>query len=304
MQMMANVADLKVPNVGVFSCRPMAASDDTCHIPPEEGHSRAGYIAVVIDEAEAQATLMGFMPTVDDKDMETEQVSLDRFAAIETLIDQVHRLQASAVASQATALESSLGSAKATVTQLGLWTKAAIEGGWQAIDALVNPTEMTFAFRTHEADTQEITKIISSGLNSELNSGLNSSESNGLPVTNLSRAKLVDLGLQLDNALQVALVIHLAKVSRELSDEKRCDGQAFEGNRSDIILQVRPLGDSPYLPEGVCLSIFDENDQLFRKATSRSIDNYIQIQIIGESGETFSVQISKGEATFKEQFSI
>jgi hypothetical protein len=300
LQMMADVADLKVPNVGAFSCRAIAANDDTCYIPPEDWHNRAGYIAVVIDEAAAQATLLGFMPAVDVMgdavNIETEQVSLDRFAAIETLIEQVHGLQASAEASRAMTPEFA-EVAKSTVTQLGLWTKGLVESGWQAIDALVNPTEMTVAFRTndtaHDIDSRGM-------IHGELDErGLNSSM-----VTNLSRAKLVDLGLQLDNSLQVALVIHLAKVSREFSQEKLYDSFGKPCDRSDIILQVRPLGSSPYLPEGVCLSIFDENDHLFRNATSRSIDNYIQLQITGESGETFSVQISKGEATFREHFAI
>ncbi len=295
MQMMADVADLKVPAVGVFSCRPVAEGESTCYIPPEDWHNRAGYIAVMVDEAATQATLLGFMPSNDTVNIETEQVSLDRFAAIETLIDQVHSLRASSVASGVPTLNSTLESARAGITQLGLWTKGVtkgvIESGWQALDALINPAEMTVAFRTHETDIQGTT---TQGF---ANDGSANDELNSSVVTNLSRAKLVDLGLQLDNTLQVALVIHLAKVSHELSDEKICD-------RSDIILQVRPLGNSPYLPEGVCLSIFDENDQLFRNATSRSIDNYIQIQITGESGETFSVQISKGEATFREQFVI
>ncbi len=288
MQIMANVADLKVPNVGVLSCRALTATDETCHIPPEDWHNRAGYVAVVIDEVTHQATLLGFTPTLLPAELEAEWILLDRFASIETLIDQVHSLQANVADSPSSAIASALDSAKAAVTQLGLWTQGAIENSWQAMDALINPTEMSVAFRTNEFDPI----------------GIASSEINRSNVTNLSRAKLIDLGLQLDDSLQVALVIHLAKVSCELSQERLSDGKAFQGNRSDIILQVRPLGDSPYLPEGVCLSIFDENDHLFRNATSRSIDNYIQIQITGESGETFSVQISKGEATFKEQFAI
>ena len=41
MQMMADVADLKVPGVGVFSCRAIAPSATTCAIPPEAWHDRA-----------------------------------------------------------------------------------------------------------------------------------------------------------------------------------------------------------------------------------------------------------------------
>jgi HPt (histidine-containing phosphotransfer) domain-containing protein len=274
MQMLANVADLKVPNVGVFSCRAIAPTDDTCYIPAEDWHKRAGYIAVAIDQTAQQATLIGFTPTVNEIDQTTEQLSLAQFAPIEALIDTVHSLHSSAAsAASGTSL---VAPARTLVTQLAQWTQGTIDRSWQAIDALINPTDLSVAFRTDASSNRSL---------------------NRASAMNISRAKLVDLGLQLDSALQVALIIHLTETSRELSPEKLRP-------RSDIILQVHPLGDSPYLPKGVCLSIFDENDQLFRKATSRSIDNYIQIQITGESGETFSVQISKGEATFKEQFVI
>jgi hypothetical protein len=282
MQMMTNVADLKVPNVGVFSCRAMGLTDHTCHIPPEDWHNRAGYIAVVIDEAAHQSTLLGFTPTLNTADLETEQVSLNRFAPIETLIDQIHSLQLNPAITQLAAIDSTTTSATTIVTQLGQWAQGAIDSTWQAFDGLINSSAMTVAFRSHDWGSQESSHVM-----------------------NISRAKVVDLGLQLDNSLQVALVIHLAKVSsQEVSQEVFRDSPGRLRHRSDIILQVRPLGNASYLPEGVCLSIFDENDQLFRNATSRSIDNYIQIQITGESGETFSIEISKGDSTFKEKFAI
>ena len=253
MQMMADVADLRVPGVGVFSCRAIAPDATTCYVPPEDWHSRAGYIAVAIDEAAHQATLLGFTPTVDD----TEQVPLSNFAPLETLIDRVHTLQTSTL--QTSTLQAS---APTAITYLNQWVQDTVAAGWQAAAALISPPELNLAFRA-----------------SERISG----------ATDISHAKLIDLGLQLGNSLQVALVVHLAPASE---------------NRSDITIQVRPLGDSACLPEGISLLVLDENDTLFRSATSRAIDNYIQIQIMGRSGETFSIQISKGEATFTERFII
>ena len=285
MQMMADVADLIVPGVGVFSCRAIAPDDTTCYIPPEDWHSRAGYVAVVIDEDAHQATLVGFTPNVG----EIEQVPLTNFAPIETLIDRVHSLQAStsqAINLQANTLQGSdpeastlqastteastpqastsqtTASASTAVTYLNQWIQETVAAGWQAAAALINPPELNFAFRASE--------------------GISG-------ATDISHAKSIDLGIQLGYSLQVALVIHLAPVSE---------------NRSDIVIQVRPLGDSACLPEGISLSVFDENDALFRSATSRAIDNYIQIQVTGRSGETFSIQISKNEATFTERFII
>ncbi len=282
MQLMTDVADLRVPGVGVFSCRAIAPDDTTCYIPPEDWHSRSGYIAVVIDEAAHEATLLGFMPTVD----EIEQVPLNNFAPIETLIDRVHSLQASTLQAstlqasnpQASTLQAStlqtLASAPTAVTYLNQWIQGTVAAGWQAAAALINPPELNFAFR------------VSEGISG---------------TTDISHAKSIDLGLQLGHSLQIALVIHLAPASKSCSEGH---SESYSEGRSDIVIQVRPLGDSACLPEGISLLVFDENDALFRSATSRAIDNYIQIQITGRSGEIFSIQISKGEATFVERFII
>ena len=252
MQTMANVADLKVTGLGTLSCRALSPEEQTCYIPPEEWHDRIGYVAVAINEQEHQATLLGFTPTVN----ETERVALEQFEPIETLIDCVHALEAARV-------ETPLDvTPPEKITQLGQWFQGAATATWQAIDALINPDELSFAFRTNQASTT---------------------------TTNISRAQLIDLGIQLDSSLQVALIIHV--------------GQA-EDNHSEITIQVHPFGETPYLEEGISLSVLDENHDLFRQAVARSVDNYIQIQVAGESGEMFSVQISRGDTTFLERFAI
>jgi len=261
MQMMANVADIKVPNVGTFSCRVVMPDATVCHIPPEDWHDRAGYVAVAVDQASQQATLIGFMAQSPTQAL----VSLERFEPMEALLDRVQALQSAAVEVRQSA---EVGDrVRTALTQLSDWVDGVIANSWQAVDALINPTQMNFAFRGASAAT---------------------------PANDISRAKLVDLGIQLGNGqpeqlVQVALVMHLTH-----SDEQR----------SDIILQVRPLGESPYLTEGVTLTVLDEADNVFMNATSRAIDNYIQLQLSGQSGEQFSVQITLGDHTFREQFVI
>ena len=118
---------------------------------------------------------------------------------------------------------------------------------------------------------------------------VNSVNSASSQAADISRAKLIDLGLQLGETVQVALVIRLVPVS----DCQR-----------DIMIQLRPIGEATRLPEGIALGVFDEHNTLVRSATSRLNDNYIQIQISGERGETFSVRVHNRETTFEEQFVI
>lgn len=255
MQMLTDVADLDVPAVGILSCRPLLPPAETCYVPPEAWHDRAGYVAVVIDEAANQVTLLGFTPTV-----ETEQVALEKFEPIESLINRVHGLQAAAGTASASLTES----IQTAATQLSQWAQGLIADSWQTVDSLINPAETSFAFRT-SADL-----------------------AGREPAIAISRAKTIDLGLQLDQSVRVALVIHLS--------------QAVD--RVDIILQVRPTGEFPYLLDGLTLTVLDDADNTFTSATSTDIDNYIQLRLSGQLGEVFGVRVSMGEAAFEERFII
>ncbi|MEL6259926.1 MAG: DUF1822 family protein [Cyanobacteria bacterium J06626_6] len=258
MQMMANAADLKLPGIGTLSCRPTSAEAATCHVPPEDWHDRAGYIAVTLDEATRKATLLGFATAVP----ESEDVPLEHFGPIEALLDHVYALRIAAAPSDVVSeMRSEIGSA---LTQLAQWIEGTISAGWQTAEALVNPPEVSFAFRGTELADPATTNDI-------------------------SRAKLVDLGIQLGQSVRVALVVHLTQA---------------DNNRTNIVLQVRPLGDSAYLVEGLSLTVLDERGNTFMSASSRAIDNYIQLQLSGQSGERFGIQVSMGDALFEEQFVI
>ncbi|MGB3294143.1 MAG: DUF1822 family protein [Phormidesmis sp.] len=269
MQMLADVADLKVPGVGTLSCRSLALQDSACYVPPEEWQDRAGYVAVVIDEAASQAILVGFTPIVTQ-----EIVPLEQFSPLEALLDRVHSLQAASAASVEPSATEVVSQARSAVTQLSQWVDGVMAATWQATDAIVNPTGMNFAFRT-------------------------TALANRSDVTDISRAKLIDLGLQLGQTLRIALVVHLVQAA-----ETGGPDVVPASGRTDIILQVRPIGDSPYLCEGLVLRVLDEENNSFMQATSRAIDNYIQLRLSGQSGETFGVQIAAEEGSFTEWFVI
>ncbi|MEL6814860.1 MAG: DUF1822 family protein [Cyanobacteria bacterium J06598_3] len=278
MQMMGNVADLKLPGLGALSCRTVSSTHDaSCHVPPEAWQDRVGYVAIDINEANHQATLIGFTATVNEQ----EQVALTQFEPMETLIDHVHHLQenrqespqaSSQTSPQSAAVDALAAQASTALTQLGDWVNDAIATGWEAVDALINPNDLNFAFRT--ATTADLTTA--------------GSTSN--TAIDISRAKLIDLGLQLGQAVRVALVVHITQDTDDTTT---------------ILLQVRPLGESPYLAEGLSLTAFDESNNTLKSVTAEAIDNYIQFQLVkGLPGERFSVQIVLNEATFTEQFVI
>ena len=275
LQLMANVADLRIPGVGTLSCRAVAPQAQTCYIPPEDSHDRAGYIAVMLDEQNHQATLIGFTKTIGAQ----TQVALSQFAPIETLIDRVHSLNRAAETS--TASTSSIS----TITQLEQWVSGqieALEAGWQQVENLLEPTARNFAFR----------RTIEQ------------------PAVDISRAKSVNLGLQFGQSLRVALVIHLTRAaedtasSAELSDSLQTNSLQNNSLQTNIVLQVHPLDGQSALPTGLVLNALDDQGEVIASATSRAIDSYIQLELSGETGEQFGVQIVTLEARFEERFAI
>ena len=275
MQILADVADLYLPGAGAISCRAVLADDETCYIPPEEWADRLGYVAVVLDEQHNMATLVGFVESADEQ----TQVPLSSFAPIESLIDWVQALQASAqsIAETEAAVkpETTINpetAVKTAATRLGRWVESQLGdlagAGWLAIDQLLNPAELGFAFRA--------VGVIEP------------------PIVDISRAKLLNLGIQFGQAVRVALVIRLA---RSAAGEEAVA-------QTHITLQVRPIAAADYLPEGLLLAVLDDEGNAIASATSRAIDNYIQLQISGESEEQFGVQVMLDGACFEERFII
>lgn len=274
MRIVTDVADLKLPDIGTFACRPIVPGSNTCYIPPEDWHDRAGYVAVRLEEEDNRATLIGFSTVMPD----VEYVPVSSFAQIETLIDRVHSLQPNQasvqaleqVPIQALRRPSQLENVPVALNQIGQWVDGIIDSSWQAAAELINPAQLNFAFRTSS-------DLVSPTLDAPTT------------VTDISRAKIIDLGTQLNQSIQAALVVHITQTA---------------DRRTSLILQVRPLGERPYLPEGIELNVLDENNNLYLDATSRAIDNFIQLRFMGQAGEQFGVRVSLGESVFREQFMI
>lgn len=280
MQMMADACDLQVPQWGALECRPVMVGETVCHVPPEAWHERAGYVAVMLDEENSRATLVGFVRTV----AEQTQIALEIFLPMEALLDDIYERSAEAVESVNSQPDKQTNNqtvaevgrvAIASYTHLGNWLEGTVSAGWQAVEDLLRPANMNLAFRS----TTSLSETRS--------------------AADISRARPINLEVQPGKLIQLALVIHLAQVNYPFND------QANDQASARITVQVHPLGISPYLPDGLELSIFDEQGSaLFPPATSRAIDNYLQFQLAGQPEERFSIRISLAEAAFEEQFVI
>ncbi len=127
MRVCTDVADLELPNKGRLECRPVKPGATVMPVPPETWEDRVGYVAVQIDEATAEATILGFVPTVIDR----ETIALTELSAPEALLTHLTHPLSQAIA------------------HLGAWLQGAIDTGWQTVEDLFNTPQLepAYAFR-------------------------------------------------------------------------------------------------------------------------------------------------------------
>jgi len=105
----------------------------------------------------------------------------------------------------------------------------------------------------------------------------------------LKRGKLINLGLQLGNGT-IALLVTITQESEE---------------KLAIIIQVHPTGMERFLPPDIHLSLLSKAGKNLQTVTSRNEDNYIQLKPFkGEVGKRFSVEVSLGDASVREDFEL
>lgn len=257
MRLCADVADLEIVNIGRLECRPVGIYQTQFSVPLEVWESRIGYVVVQLNEEIGQANLLGFTPTIAQ-----EEVKVSQLQPLENLIDHLHNLKAETA--------SSSGERRSPRINLGQWLNGIWEIGWQAVETLLDSTELSpaMSFRSHdnidilEAEFSTQKDVICQG-------------------------KSIDFGMQLAGC-SVILLVEIGRASDE---------------RMEIGLQVHPKN-LPYLPAELKLMVLDEAENVFLEATSRSADNYIQLQFSGTSGERFSVKVAFGDASIVEEFEI
>lgn len=252
MRLCCDVADLVLPGLGRLECRPVLNTAETCSIPPEVWEDRIGYVIVQIDEVAQEAAILGYVLTATDEELLLEQVR-----SPEDLLDHLASLQ-SRVAVPGTPVASS-----PPQSRLGQWLQGVIDAGWQTVESLLNPDQLTpaFAFR------------------GETSTGLR---------TRIQQAKLIDFP-QASGSFSVALVVAVE------ADP--------EVNQVEISLQVFPL-DRPYLPSELEMAVLDGEGNGVLQVQAHRDDRYVQLQVSGEPGEVFSVQLRLAERSIAEAFQI
>lgn len=274
LRLCADVADLEVTGIGRVECRPHRSAQSSCYVPPEVWLDRVGYIAVEIDELSLEATVLGFTETVTDEELPIRQLK-----PIDDLIDVLNPLEVEENPLEVQERKSIPVPANTRVN-LNRWLTNIVEQGWETLESLFAPTEPELAFNFRSAPDAIMDDHFRGARDSVLDEPAVSE--------GISRAKLIDLGMQLAG-YPVALVVKLQPESER---------------KTHILLQLHPTGGQMYLPPLLQLTVLDEFGSIFLEAQARSADNYIQLQFSGLPGEPFSVKVALGDASVTEDFVI
>lgn len=146
--------------------------------------------------------------------------------------------------------------------QLNQWIQGMYTSGWDAIATIFGPNASpllgTFRSVTNLRDTS------------------------------IRRAKLIDLGMQLQSQ---PVVLLLALIPQP-------QGQV------EISVQLHPSPTQAYLPAEIKLALLSDSGEILQEVPARTQDSYIQLRFDGEAGESFALRVSRGEYQITENFVI
>ncbi|MEG4385288.1 DUF1822 family protein [Microcoleus sp. N9_A2] len=308
-----NVADLYIKGLGKIECIPIrkvhhnvqndnenSAADlpEMCRVPTEARDERIGYIAVEIDEEEKEARLLGFSPTATTGELVLSDLhSLDEFLIH---LEQIHESQVdlrqwleNIFTSDWLSVESIFDPQPETEpteienpvkSNLGNWLQNVAETGWQKIEQgkqnledLIFPDDNpSFVFR---GGGNSGTESVSHGLRSNINR---------FPEADVTRGKLIDLGMRLGSTI-IALLVAIAE------DDDRT---------LRVHVQLHPAIGDRYLPRHLKLSLISDAGEILQELESTVQHQCISLEFYVEPGECFGIRLAIDDLSITETFMV
>lgn len=145
---------------------------------------------------------------------------------------------------------------------LSHWLTCIYDASWQTIETFFNSTSSSLAF--------------------------NFRSSTSLSTASIKRAKVIDLGAEIESQKLMLLVALSPLANQQVS----------------IRVQLHPIGDE-YLPNNIKLVLLSSEGDIIQEVQTRDQDNYVQLKLFeGEVGECFSVQVILDGYQMTENFVI
>lgn len=122
LQVLADTADLWVTGRGRLECRPVLPTMQECPVPVEVWSDRIGYIPVQLNAELTEATLLGFVPTVD-----SETLSLQKLHPLSEFPQFLSQITLKETTEQVTSEQP---------TRLSQWFTQTVVAGWETLEDL------------------------------------------------------------------------------------------------------------------------------------------------------------------------
>lgn len=314
LQQFLDIADLNVRGIGKFECRPILPGADKLEVPCEAWDERVGYVAVQLTQSLKEATLIGFTTQIADNQ---GSITLKELRAFDEFPEYLSQLKKQ-------------GSITKTpkIVDLEDWLNNIFENTWQTVEEFFSTQTYSMAFRNRSIISEQINPNDTTSLKQFISTlYANQRYANSTQITYPTHleplpalTQLIEL-TQDDETRWKAIELlwrinpdHPFTKSRRVTDlGMRLGGYSvalmvailpkLNGKRG-ILLRVYPMDNQTYLPQNLKLIGFDENGKTLMEVSARGQDNYIQFRFNADKGDKFSVQVSLGEASITEYFSV
>lgn len=253
---LANIADLYIEGIGKLECRPVLPNEQSILVPPETWCDRAGYLAVKLSQDLEQATILGFLPTVDAESIPLENLGFitDLFKLLESAQcrSSQHPTQHQSVNADIAAQVSP------SVIHIQQWLQQQVSVGWEFVDTMMNrliTSEQSFSSLA-ASGYRNLTRL---------------EQDQDLDIT--CQRKQISLGQQ-----AVWLTLQVASLSV---------------NQFRFELSVHPVENLTYLPNGLVLKLLNEAGTSIMQAQALDATPFLAFSnFTGEIGESFSAELT------------
>lgn len=309
-RLFANVADLTVVGRGRLECRPvLPGKASVCHVPAEVHTDRIAYVVVELDLKHQQANLLGFVPTV-----EREVLPLKQLRSPDELLEHLLSPQPQTV-------------------NLRQWLQQTIDAGWQTVESLLHPPQLSPVRGTGEATIESpdsinsVIRLLHPDQPEEIRTqaaGILADIGKGHPDAIFALTQLLDKAETEETRWQAAL--SLAKLDPDHPEGGVKMAKAITlaaeqvvllvaimpkaDNRIGVWLQVQPLTPNTKLPPGLKLSVLSGSGQTRLQVEARSdaqnrgLDQSIGRRFTPPSGTPFQVKLQLHSASVIEDFVV
>ncbi|MBL1208301.1 DUF1822 family protein, partial [Geminocystis sp. GBBB08] len=167
-QLIENVADLYLSDIGRLECRPVKAGEDFCYIPAETWYDRIGYVAVELSPDYSSAKLLGFVEEVTVEKLPLQKLNpfddlLDTIAYIELVKQQEEQ----SIVSTVEVLKNEpknldLLTPTLTIAQkIKDWKKESLKsGGWLTFEEVFGNSQLDYAYEITTKSTTNIEGVL------------------------------------------------------------------------------------------------------------------------------------------------